>query len=389
MTVSDRSTDPKSGTESIRVLAVTTYRPAEVVNSVEAMESETEVISLNHEAGLPSRVVRTVRETRRRLRSHDPDVIVLDCFEVMGALVTLLALWYDVPIVARLVGDTWCAFDEEGAQPAWRNGEYGRWARCSLALLLDEFVFGRAVGFVAVSDELKGVTHRRTGCPRERIGVVPVPVTTDTRSEGSAADARRTHGIEQERVLLTVTNLKFRPKLEGVKRSVDELRPVLEDDPDLAYVIAGGGSQYDELVQYLDESVEDPAVRDRIRALGFVDDVADLYAMADVFVYVSYRDGYPNVVIEAQTAGLPVVANDAHGMREQITDGESGYLIDPAESGAVGNRVERLLADPDLRRRLGDAARGRVARENTPEAVSRRLEAFLLALLDETQASDR
>ena len=389
MTASDRTTDAESTAEPLRVLAVTTYRPAEIVNSVGEMGSEIEVISFDHEIGLPSRAIQTVRETRRRLRSHDPDVLLLDCFEVMGVLVTLLAMWYDVPVVARLVGDTWRAFDEEGAQSAWQNGEYGRWARCSVALLLDEFVFDRAVGFVAVSEELKQVIHRRTGCPSERIGVVPVPVTTDTRSEGSATEARQIHEIGQERVLLTVTNLKFRPKLAGVERTVDELRPVLESNPDLAYVIAGGGSNYEELVRYLDTTVEDPSVRERIRALGFVDDVADLYAMADVFVYVSYRDGYPNVVLEAQTAGLPVVANDAHGMREQIADGESGYLVDPAESGAVRDRVERLLTDPDLRRRLGDAARERVRRENTPEAVSRRLEAFLVDLLGEIEATHR
>ena len=383
MTASDRT----DGT--MRVLAVTAHRPAEAVNSVREMNAQAEALTLDDDVDFVSRAVQTVRRTRRRIRSHDPDVLLLDCYETMGFLVTLLALWYGVPVVVRLVGDTWRGLDEEGVQPAWRGGEYKRWARYRLSLLLDRFVFGQAVGFVAVSAELKRIIHRRTGCPPERIGVVPVPVTTDTRSEGSAADARRTHGLDDDHILLTVTNLKFRPKLEGVKRTVDELRPVLAANPDLAYVIAGGGSRHEELVRYLDETVEEPGVRERIRALGFVDDVADLYVAADVFVYVSYRDGYPNVVLEAQTAGLPVVANDAHGMREQIADGESGYLIDPAESGAVRDRVERLLADPDLRRRLGDAARERVARENTPEAVSRRLEAFLVDLLREREPVDR
>ena len=374
---------------AIRVLAVTAHRPAEAVNSVREMEAETDVLTLDEDAVLPERAVQTFCRTRRRLRRCDPDVLLLDCYETMGFLVTLLALWYGVPVVARIVGDTWRGLEEEGIRPARRNRDYRQWARYALSLRLNKFIFGRAVGFVAVSEELKRVIHRRTECPLEHIGVVPVPVTTDTRSEGSAIDVCKTYGVEQGRVLLTVTNLSYLPKLEGLKRSVDELQPVLEIDPDLVYLIAGDGAHYDELVRYLDETVENPAVRERIRTLGFVDDVVDLYAAADVFVYVSYRDGYPNVVLEAQTAGLPVVANDAHGMREQITDGESGYLIDPAESGALCDRVERLFADPDLRRRLGDAARERVARENTPEAVSRRLEAFLVDLLREREPVDR
>ena len=67
--------------------------------------------------------------------------------------------------------------------------------------------------------------------------------------------------------------------------------------------------------------------------------MADLYALADVFVYVSDLDGYPNVVLEAQTAGVPVVANDAHGMCDQITDGETGYLVDPEARRALFDRV--------------------------------------------------
>ena len=369
--------------ESMRVLAVTAHRPAEAVNSVRGMDAKVEILVLDDSASLLSRAKETVCRTNNMIKHHDPDVLLLDCYEVMGFLTTLIALWYGVPTVGRVVGDTWRGLDEEGTRPAWRNGEYKKWARYRLSLILDEFIFASAVGFVAVSRELRDVIHRRTGCPRDRIGVVPVPVTNDTWSNGSEAEGRRITTVAQDQVLLTVTNLKFRSKYEGVKTMVDELQPLLKANVDLAYVIAGDGAYHANLQRYLDKTIDDPAVRERFYTPGFVDDVADLYTMADLFVYVSYRDGYPNAVLEAQTAGLPVIANDAYGMREQITNGENGYLVDPDQPGMIRKQVEELLVDPDARNHLGEAARKRVLRENTPDAVSHRLQAFLVNVMND------
>jgi len=177
-----------------------------------------------------------------------------------------------------------------------------------------------------------------------------------------------------------VTNLKFRAKLDGVEEILSAVRPLLAADPDLSYIVAGGGTYHADLLDTIAERIDDPAVRRRIHAPGHVESVADLYALADVFVYVSDLDGYPNVVLEAQTAGLPVVANDAHGMKDQITDGETGFLVDTATPDELRERVERLLSSPAERERIGDAARREVLRENDPAVVGDRLEAFLADL---------
>ncbi|WP_050032001.1 glycosyltransferase family 4 protein [Halorubrum halophilum] len=365
---------------ALSVLVFTSHRPEEVVEPLRETDLDATVVSVDGGGSLPSRAVTTVRRTRRALAAHDPDAVLLDCYEAMGALVTLLADRRGVPVVDRLVGDTWLRF-ENGIREAKIDGEWGRAAGYRAILAVDEFVFSRASGFVVVSDQLGEVVHRRTGCPPERIGTVPVPAPSGR--EASPSDGGDRFGVDADRVLLTVTNLKYRAKLRGVETALEELLPLLEADPDLAYVVAGGGEYAAELRATLDERVDDPDVRRRIHALGFVDGVADLYALADIFVYVSYLDGYPRVVLEAQEAGLPVVANDAFGMREQVEDGESDYLIDPEESGALREAVSSLLEDPEVRRRYGERSRDRVARENAPEVVGRQLEEFLRGLLAE------
>jgi glycosyltransferase involved in cell wall biosynthesis len=349
------------------------------------MDASTAVVSVDNSQSLLSRNVETFRETRQALGDDRPDVVLLDCYGLMGLVVILLARWYGVPVVARMVGDTWRILREEYGRTARENRRYLEILRHELNLLVNRIIYSQVTGFLVVSEALKDTVHRQTGCPRGRIGVVPVPVTTDTLRHGSAASAREQHEIDEELVVLTVTNLAFRSKYEGTRDVFRELLPTLERRTDVAWVVAGGGTFYSHLRSFLDVQVDDPSLRQRIYTLGHVEDVVDLYAVADVFVYVSYLDGYPNVVLEAQTAALPVIANAAYGMTEQITDGETGFLIAPSEDGALRHRLEQLLEHPSERTRLGNGGRERVVSENSPGVVSDQVQAFLSELLEDNR----
>jgi glycosyltransferase involved in cell wall biosynthesis len=94
--------------------------------------------------------------------------------------------------------------------------------------------------------------------------------------------------------------------------------------------------------------------------LGERDDVAEQLARADVFVLSSRSEGLPMAILEAMAAGLPVVATAVGGIPELVADGETGLLVPPGDADALAEALRRLVADPELRRRLGDAARTRV-----------------------------
>lgn len=127
------------------------------------------------------------------------------------------------------------------------------------------------------------------------------------------------------------------------------------------------------------------AVEAEARALGVAvdlagarDDVAALLAASDLFVLSSRSEGAPLSVLEAMAAGLPVVACDVGGIREQVVDGGTGLLVPPGDPALLAAAIGRLLGDPQLRRRLGAAGRHR-GEERFDVAAQRRAHVDLYA----------
>jgi glycosyltransferase involved in cell wall biosynthesis len=90
-----------------------------------------------------------------------------------------------------------------------------------------------------------------------------------------------------------------------------------------------------------------------IHLLGLRNDVQELMSGADVFALSSIDEGLPNVVLEAMSAGTPVVAADAGGTSEIITDGENGFVVPVRDAPALAERIGRLVDDGDLSSRIG------------------------------------
>jgi glycosyltransferase involved in cell wall biosynthesis len=102
-----------------------------------------------------------------------------------------------------------------------------------------------------------------------------------------------------------------------------------------------------------------PLVTGPVSLLGERDDVGGLLAAASVFVLSSRSEGLPISVLEAMAAGLPVIASDVGGLREQVEDGVTGLLVPAGDVAALASALERLVEDAELRTSMGDAGRAR------------------------------
>lgn len=145
-----------------------------------------------------------------------------------------------------------------------------------------------------------------------------------------------------------------------------------------------GGSAKDERERFL-YTVDDLELRGSVLWRGAVpaDEVSRRLREADICLHASHSEGISNAVLEAMASGLPVVCTDAGGMREAVRDGIDGFVVPVRDVEAMAEALVTLARDPELRCRMGSAARQRVLEEFTLERQTREWRALYEGLLRE------
>jgi glycosyltransferase involved in cell wall biosynthesis len=108
-------------------------------------------------------------------------------------------------------------------------------------------------------------------------------------------------------------------------------------------------------------------IQDKVEFLGARSDVRDILRNADIFTLVSTWEGFPLSILEGMRAGLPVVATRIGGTPESVKDEVTGLLVPPKSPVALADALRRLIAQPDLRKSMGNAGRERYLRQFTAE----------------------
>ena len=158
----------------------------------------------------------------------------------------------------------------------------------------------------------------------------------------------------------------YRPR-KGVEYLVDAIGMLPDDIP--AHLLLVGEMGSDKLTRKINAS---PAAN-RIHRSGFRTDAPAITAACDVFCLPSTkREGLARAIIEAMAYHVPPVVTDCGGSPELVVDGESGYVVPVKDARALATAFEKLYRDPDLRQRMGNAARERIATEFRNEDTVRK-----------------
>ncbi len=201
---------------------------------------------------------------------------------------------------------------------------------------------------VAVSDQVRDDLIRLRIAPAAKVTVVQYGFDLDARTR-----RRRRPQASGERLGDFV--IGWAGRLSEIKRPLDLVR-VTAKVPGSRLVLAGDG----ELRADVERLVGELALTDRVQLLGYVDDLGSRYRSFDAFLLTSANEGAPVVAIEAQAAGVPVVATDAGGTRNVVDDGETGFLAPIGAIDELAELLTRLRDDPDLRARLGATGAARM-----------------------------
>ncbi len=202
-----------------------------------------------------------------------------------------------------------------------------------------------------------------------RAPVEVVPVGVDTTLHTPHPEGDRTSRAS----LLYLGRLK---RYKGVDLLVRAVAKLAREGLHVDFLIAGAGDGRPELERLVEKS----GVADRVVFLGFVDERTKIDLMRTSWVHglASSKEGWGITVLEAGACGTPSVASDAPGLREAVVDGETGVLVPHGNVDALAGAIRRLVADSDLRERLGEGAR-RYAESLSWEATSAAVERVLLS----------
>jgi phosphatidyl-myo-inositol dimannoside synthase len=295
-----------------------------------------------------------------------------------------LALWtWRAAALARRwrPGFAWCAELKPAGYPArWlavRHGvPYGVIVHGTELLLLDakirrsafkRWTAGSLLGHAAVvvansrwtADLARGVLESLARPDlAARVAVVPLGTTPSHFRPGVDPTAvRATYGLAGGPWLLTVARLEWHKGIDTVIRALPAVRVA---HPGARYAVAGVGERR----PHFERLVAEAGLGDAVRFLGAVPDadLPALYNAADLYVGASRRyellvEGFGISLVEAAACGLAVVGGRSGGVPDAVREGETGLLVDPDDPLAVAAGINRLLSDPELRRRFGAAGR--------------------------------
>lgn len=220
------------------------------------------------------------------------------------------------------------------------------------------WVWGKVTTGVAVSDAAAAFLRR--ALPEVALEIVPNGVDVEAFAAAGPRD-----DLPEGRRILWVNRLDAQ---KGFPVALAAFSKVLEDVPDAVLVVVGEGGDREAL------RLLTTAARERVEMRGTVPnaDVPGYLAASEVYLSPAVgQESFGIVLVEAMAAGVPVVATDIPGYREVVTDGLEGLLVPPRDPEALAAALVRVLSEPDLARRLGDAGRARARTFDWPLVVDR------------------
>jgi len=272
----------------------------------------------------PARAFTALRELLQALRQAAPDLIHAHSAKA-GALGRIAGFLLGIPVIYTVHG---FAFKPEAP------------ARQRIAARIAEWLLAPLTARMICVAEAEKHLARALPIRAQHIAVIPNGIA-DT-------NARARPEAPVQRIVMVA-------RLAAPKRPDLMIRAFAQTAlPECELVITGDGPRRSAMQQLADQ-----VAPGRVRFTGGIGDVPDLLATAQIFALASDHEGFPLSVLEAMRAGLPVIASDLPGIREQLDNGRCGVLLESNDEAALAEALSRLASDASRRATLGDAARNR------------------------------
>jgi glycosyltransferase involved in cell wall biosynthesis len=230
---------------------------------------------------------------------------------------------------------------------------------------------------VCVSQAVADFSISRAGLAPKKIIVIPNGVDVAKFSNVRPADLSEFGIPPGSQVLLTIGRLD---RQKGLDDLIEAAALVVRTHPDTHFLLVGEGPER----AALERTVREKGLVARVHFAGWRADVPELLAASYALVLSSHWEGLPNVILEAMSAGLPVVATRVEGTSELVIEGRTGRLVSSRAPQALAAAMESLLNDPQEAAAIGRAGRDRAAAEFSWEKMTGRYDELYRSLMSES-----
>ena len=238
---------------------------------------------------------------------------------------------------------------------------------------LERRALRKADAVACVSQGVLQFAQTELNVPPSKTTVIPNAVDMDRYASADPFAWSQIGWPEDSEVVLFVGRLHSQKGIELLQRQVDAIAPA---DSKRRLLLLGDGPLRSELEAWVEEIGSQ-----RVRVLGWQDDVAPFYRGSQLLALPSRFEGMPNAVMEAMAAGLPVVCTRTEGIPELLGD-DSPQVVPIDDEVALADRIVSLMESPDDRRRLGKTNHNHVGEHFSREAMVDRYRQLYASLLE-------
>jgi glycosyltransferase involved in cell wall biosynthesis len=317
-------------------------------------------ITLPAPISLPPSIMRrasaVLTEIQRSARIWGVDMVSAPIWDVEGVM---CAAYLNVPVVTSL-HTTYKLVRR--FKPEWTRSVVYRSKHVDKVIRAEHWLLKHCTAVLANSNQIVAEIDREySGVLASRSGAVAVVPHGSNLPLAATESSRGGGALKPERVkVLLVGRMEIR---KGVDLLLEAMRLLGNRIELMEFDLVGDspspGDPYVTRVMDMANALRRRWTRTRLTIHGYVpdEDLDGYYRTADILVMPSRYESFGLVLIEAMRHGIPVIACDAGGMREVITEGVDGFLVGVENAAALAERIGRLAADADLRKRMGRAAR--------------------------------
>jgi glycosyltransferase involved in cell wall biosynthesis len=310
---------------------------------------------------LPTATLSFVPRLWRYLRAQG--IALVHCNDLESA-------YYAAPLASALgLPLVWTCWGWWAVERGWKAGFYERFM----------------ARIISPTEQLKDVLTAANPRLEDKVAVVPFGIDVREFAPGARDEALDTELDLPPRAPRVALVARFQD-VKGHEFFLEAAKLILQSFPETRFIVAGENvfdtRDADTYKRRIVEMVRsDARLKSRVVFAGFRRDVARILRATDVLVCPSLFESYGIALLEAMGCGVPVVSTNVGGPCETMVEGVTGFLVPPRDPAAIAARVCELLADPELRRKMGEQGRTRVEQNYTIEKSAGRVQAIYEELL--------